>query len=289
MSRITMESTLAGAWYSADPDRLRKELELFLHHAGVQADPALCAVVMPHAGYAYSGPCAAFGARALALRGGLRRVVVLGFSHRVRMPNAVSVPSRETDCRTPLGDIPLDTDALAALRDHPLFADVPETRRSENSVEMQIPLLQAALEGIEWSLVPVTLGQLDPDARSEAARALSSLMDDDTVWVVSSDFTHYGPDFGYVPFTDSIEENLRRLDGGAIDRILAGDAGGFEAYCRETGATICGRDSIGVFLNLLPRPFTARELAYDTSGRITGDYRNSVSYASLAFYHKESP
>jgi MEMO1 family protein len=178
---------------------------------------------------------------------------------------------------------------LAGLLAHPLFADVPATRRGENSVEMPLPLLQAALDGVDWSLVPVTLGQLDSASRAGVAEALSALMDEATALVVSSDFTHYGPTFGYVPFRDRIESNLRRLDGGAIEQILAGDADGFAAYCNETGATICGQDAIGVLLRMLPRPFSSRELAYDTSGRVTGDYENSVSYASLAFYRKESP
>jgi AmmeMemoRadiSam system protein B len=87
-----------------------------------------------------------------------------------------------------------------------------------------------------------------------------------------------------VPFRDDIEAKLRQLDGGAIQTILNGDAQGFAAYCNKTGATICGQDTIGVLLRMLPPGFTAQELAYDTSGRSTGDFTNSVSYATAAFY-----
>jgi MEMO1 family protein len=284
MSRIYMEATLAGSWYDADPGRLQAELDGYLRQAEVPADPALFAVILPHAGYAYSGPCAAVGAKALAARADVRRVVVLGFTHRVAMPNCVSVPAGETHYRSPLGETPLDAPALAGLLENPLFADVPATRRGENSIEMQLPLLQAALAGRAWRLVPVTLGQLDDDVRGEVAAALAPLQDAHTALVVSSDFTHYGPNFGYVPFRSHIAENLRRLDGGAIEKIIAGDAAGFAAYCEETGATICGQDSIGVLLRLLPAGFRARELAYDTSGSSTGDFENSVSYAAIAFY-----
>ena len=106
---------------------------------------------------------------------------------------------------------------------------MPSTRDGENSVELQLPLLQAAMKDRAWTLVPVTLGQLDDRARDGVAAALAPLLDAGTVLVVSSDFTHYGPRFGYVPFRRDIEANLRRLDGGAIERILAGDAAGFEA------------------------------------------------------------
>lgn len=283
MSKTYLESTLAGAWYNANSGHLKAELEGYLNRAAVNPDPDLFAVIVPHAGYAYSGACAAAGMKALAALPGLRRVVVLGFSHRVHLPNQASVPARETGYRSPLGETPMDTDAIATLLENPLFVDVPATRRGENSVEMQLPLLQAALAGREWSLVPITLGQLDDESRDRAAAALTPLMDGETAFVVSSDFTHYGPNFGYVPFRTNVEDNLRALDGGAIAKILAGDAAGFAAYCKQTGATICGQDSIGVFLRMLPKKFTARELVYDTSGRITGDYENSVSYASLAF------
>ncbi|NCA81924.1 MAG: AmmeMemoRadiSam system protein B [Opitutae bacterium] len=286
MSKTYMESTLAGAWYDANPSRLKAELEGYLRNAKAEADPALFAVVVPHAGYAYSGPCAAVGAKALAACPELRRVVVLGFSHRVRMANQISLPARETHYRSPLGETPLDAAAIAALLKHPLFSDIPASRRGENSVEMQLPLLQVALAGRDWKLVPVTLGQLDEETRGQAATALAALMDGHTAWVVSSDFTHYGPNFGYVPFRTNIAENLRQLDGGAVEKILAGDAAGFAAYCDRTGATICGQDSIGVLLRMLPKKFKARELAYDTSGRSTGDFGNSVSYAALAFYRE---
>ena len=289
MKTTCMESTLAGSWYDADPDRLRAELEGYLRNANVDADPSIFAVVVPHAGYAYSGPCAAVGLKALAARQDLARVVVIGFSHRVRLPNQASLPARETHYRSPLGETPLDGEAIAALMKNPLFADRPETRRGENSVELQLPLLQAALAGRDWKLVPVTLGQLDDDVRGQVAEALGALMDGKTALVVSSDFTHYGPNFGYVPFRTNVEANLRKLDGGAVAKILAGDADGFAAYCEETGATICGQDSIGVLLRMLPAKFTASEIAHDASGRSTGDWENSVSYESLAFYGEGRP
>ncbi len=286
MGNLYMDSTLAGSWYNANPSRLKAELDGYLQEADVEADPALFAVILPHAGYTYSGPCAAAGAKAIAARADVYRVVVLGFSHRVAMPGHISLPSHETHYRSPLGETPLDTEVIGQLLKHPLFTDVPATRRGENSVEMQLPLLQAALEGREWTLVPITLGQLDEDTRGQAAAALAPLLDEHTVWVVSSDFTHFGSNFGYVPFRTDIEENLRKLDGGAVEKILAGDAAGFSTYCEQTGATICGQDSIGVLLRMLPEKFKARQLAYDTSGQRTGDFQNSVSYATIAFYRE---
>jgi MEMO1 family protein len=289
MKKKCMESTLAGSWYDADPAHLRAELKGYLRQAGEPAASPVFAVVLPHAGYTYSGPCAAFGAKALRTIPDLRRVIVLGFSHRIHMPNQVSLPSTETHYESPLGETPLDTEAIAGLMQNPLFSDLPATRQGENSVEMQLPLLQVALESCDWSLLPVTLGQLDNATREQVAAALQPLMDEHTALVVSSDFTHYGPNFGYVPFRSDIESNLRKLDGGAIETILTGDAAAFDTYCEKTGITLCGRDSIGVLLRMLPSGFTATELAYDTSGSGTGDFDNSVSYAALSFGRKGAP
>lgn len=288
MTKNCIESTLAGSWYDAHPARLKAELEGYLQRAQIEEDERIFAVVVPHAGYAYSGLCAAHGVKALAARQNLRRVVVVGFSHRIPFANQASIPTRETCYRSPLGETELDTTALSELSQHPLFTDLPATRRGENSVELILPLLQAALAGREWRLIPITLGQLNPTTREKVAQALIPLLDETTGFVVSSDFTHYGSNFGYVPFRQDIADNLRKLDGGAIAKIMGGDADGFAAYCAETGATICGQDSIGVLLRMLPETFSARELAYDTSGNITGDFQNSVSYVSLGFYRGQA-
>ena len=289
MDKTYMESTLAGAWYDANPARLKAELEGYLTAAQIKPDPTIFAVIVPHAGYAYSGPCAAFGIKALAARTNLARVVVVGFSHHVHLPDRISLPSRETYYRSPVGETPLDTAAIAVLMKNPLFDDVPETRRGENSVEMQLPLLQVALAGRAWKLIPMTLGQLGDETRGEAAMALGALADGQTAFVISSDFTHFGPNFGYVPFRTNVAENLRQLDGGAVEKILAGDAAGFAAYCEKTGTTICGQDPIGVLLRMLPEKFQARQLDYDTSGAQTGDFRNSVSYTAIGFYGEGAP
>ena len=277
-----MESTLAGQWYSADGTRLRRELDGYLQAAPVPAAPAMAAI-LPHAGFVYSGPAAAAGVRALAAWPRLERVVLLGFTHHVGLPGRISLPSRETAYRSPLGSVPLDRAALDALATDPLFADVPATRSGENSVELIVPLLQTALAGRRWTLVPLTLGQLDAARLDAAARVLAPLIDGRTAIVASSDFTHYGDRFGYTPFRDDIPARLSALDHGAIAPILARDAAAFDAYCRDTGATICGQDPIGLLLRLLPPDTTGRELAYDSSAARTGDYDSCVTYAALAF------
>jgi AmmeMemoRadiSam system protein A len=116
------------------------------------------------------------------------------------------------------------------------------------------------------------------------AAVLLPYWNDSTIVVASSDFTHYGAGFGYAPFRKDIPENLAKLDGGAVDRIEAIDPEGFESYVSKTGATICGRKPIALLLAMArEKGYTAKKLAYTTSGEMTGDYSTSVSYVSIAF------
>jgi len=113
-------------------------------------------------------------------------------------------------------------------------------------------------------------------------RILRGLIDPQTLVVASSDFTHYGANFGYVPFKDDVPDRLKELDGGAIEKICNKDPDGLVDYLDTTGATICGRCAIGVLLSMLPDDAVVHKLHYDTSGAMLGDFSSSVSYCAFA-------
>ncbi|MEW6745800.1 MAG: AmmeMemoRadiSam system protein B [Planctomycetota bacterium] len=277
--RVVLKSKLAGTWYEADPERLRAELRGYLEAAAPRPTAGIHALIQPHAGYRYSGAVAAYGAKLLD---GLSpsRVVVMGPSHHVFMQNSASLPAA-THFATPLGEVPLDVDFMRALQHHPFFRSLPRAHDEEHSVQIQLPLLQMVLR--PFKLVPIVVGQLDSETARAMADVLLGLIDADTIVVASSDFTHYGARFGYTPFRDGVEENLRKLDMGAFAKIEQRDAEGFASYVEETGATICGRDPIRVLLHMVGPDWKAELLKYDTSGRMTGDFANTVSYLSIAF------
>lgn len=279
---------LAGSWFTADPAALSRELQDYMDRADAPILDNVMALIQPHAGYRFSGPAAGFGTRQIAGRP-YTRVVVMGPSHRVPMRNLVAMPDA-THFSTPLGEVPLDLDFMKALGASPYFRVIPEAHAGEHSAQIQVPFLQKALAGFQ--LVPLVVGQLDEPAIRGAAEALRALVDEHTLVIASTDFTHYGPNYGYLPFRDNVEQNLEKLDMGAVDLIRMKDVAGFRAYCEETGATICGRDPVAILLALLPAQAEAHLLKYDTSGRVTGDFGNSVSYVSLAFtgrWKKEEP
>jgi hypothetical protein len=119
------------------------------------------------------------------------------------------------------------------------------------------------------------------------AKALSKIIDDSTVVVVSSDFTHYGPRFDYTPKfkTSDVKKGISDLDHGAINAILKTDSKGFLEYVEKKQSTICGRNPIAILLKLFEinnwEP-DSKLLKYTTSGELTGDWENSVSYAAIA-------
>lgn len=273
---------VAGTWYPADPDALAHEVDRLLERR--ESPPAagsgdLVGLVVPHAGYRYSGACAGAGfARARGLSPG--RVAVLAPSHYGAF-HGFSVPDYQA-FRTPLGDVEVDEGACAALRSHPLAAARNEAHAREHAIELQLPFLQRAVG--EFRLVPVLVGSADETELAEFASRLRAVLEAESLLVTSTDFTHYGEGFGYRPFEERIEEGLRRLDEGAIERLLRLDPGGLAAYQRETGITACGLRPMQLMLHALPAAARAERVEYYTSGHLTGDWDHCVSYAAVAFY-----
>jgi AmmeMemoRadiSam system protein B len=237
-------------------------------------------VIAPHAGFVYSGLVAAKGFARLG-DDAYERVILLGPSHYAGFDGAV-LPDASV-YRTPLGDVPIDAEACETLRGRDGFRVDNGPFRPEHCLEAEMPFLQRRLRA-GWRAVPVLVGALGPRiGAAQLADGLRPLLGPETLVVVSSDFTHYGPRFGYVPFDQDVPRSLEKLDLGAVERILAWDAEGFEEYVTRTGATVCGRHPIRVLLDLVPGGLEGRLAAYDTSGRITGEWDHSVSYASLVF------
>jgi len=278
-------SALAGTWYSADGVTLRKEIEGYLDQVKQDRMPDVMALILPHAGYRYSGSVAAYGVHHVR-QGHYKRVVIIGPTHRYPIQNAVSVPD-VTHYKTPLGEAPIDLDFVARLREFPFVISHPEAHLEEHSVQIELPLIQVALN--DFKIVPIVCGQLSTESAREIGAALRSLVDEETLVVASTDFTHYGDRFGYVPFREDVPDSLRRLDLGAYALIEQKNVDGFATYVSSTGATICGRNPISLLLAMLPDDAKAHLLKYDTSGRITGDFNNSVSYLAAAFTGRWSP
>ncbi len=271
-------SPLAGTWYTADPQKLSKEIDGYLNKAPDRSLSQVCALILPHAGLQWSGQTAAYGIKQLD-EGKIRKVILLGPSHHVFMQNRASFPDA-THYRTPLGETPLDVDLIKELQKSPYFHAVKAANENEHSVQVLLPVLQRKL--VDFQFIPIVVGRLDGASALAIADILRRHLTPDTVVIASSDFTHYGRNFDYLPFTTDIQENLKKLDMGAFKFIEEKDPDGFSAYVRKTGATICGRAAIEVLLALLPAESRMQMLHYETSGAKTHDFSTSVSYLSAA-------
>lgn len=274
-------SALAGTWYPGDPQALLHQVDGLL----AQADSAtpegrVRALVVPHAGYAYSGPTAA-AAFARVRDQTYRRVLVLAPSHHGDF-HGLSIADVDAYA-TPLGRVPADLDTINRLRRSPLVGADPWAHRQEHAIEIELPFLQRAIAP-GWTLVPVLVGRLEPNDYLALADLLRPLVDEGTLVVVSSDFTHYGAGFDFQPFPpdDRAPERIRALDEGAIAYVSARDGPGLLDYQARTGITICGYRPLALLLHLLPADARVETIAYATSGALTGDWRRSVSYAALA-------
>ncbi len=283
-SERVRSSAVAGSWYPGDPGKLAAYLDELLQGNVTEVKPQVRALIAPHAGYMYSGSTAADAYRQLRGRA-FDRVLVLGPAHHGWF-HGLSVADVE-GYETPLGRIPLDLPAVERLRGSDLVSADPQAHRREHSIEMQLPMLQRVLKP-GWKLLPVLVGNLQPGEHTKVADLLRPMLEGNTLVVASSDFTHYGSRFDYLPFPNNgkTAENLEKLDRGALQFILDQDPEGFLDYQRRTGITICGYHPIAVLLYLMGDEAVAGLETYATSGELTGDYRSSVSYLSISFRDK---
>jgi len=274
----------AGRWYPADKAELSAMVDGFLAEKPDAAPPGRpVGLIVPHAGYRYSGKCA--GAAFSAVKGlEYARVIILGLSH-AGMPGA-AVLNAESYV-TPLGAIEIDRDACTRLLAEKPFAEMPRAFVAEHSLDNEVPFIQRALKG-RFKLVPVLVGAVTPEEVASIVQQIKPLLGKDTLLVASSDFTHYGRDYGYAPFAEDVPANLAKLAKEAAEPIVKLDADGFAGHVERTGDTICGRNPIAVLLQALPKDAAGTVARFYTSGGLTNDYSMSVSYQSFIFTRKET-
>ncbi len=265
-------------WYEANAEVLGKQIAGFYQKAEVKPINNVIAMILPHAGYRFSGQIAVRALKSANKK--YSRIVVIGPSHTTHMEEMLSVPS-VTHYETLLGEIPLDVDIIEKLLEYPMFKSVPYAHKEEHSVQIELPLLQYKQK--DFKLVPIVAGHCSLATIRKAGIILKSLVDDQTLVIASSDFVHYGPRFGYVPFRKNVAEQIRKVDMGAYEHIANLDGEGFLKYKQTTGATICGYVPVAILLSMLEKPVKADLVEYKTSGELTGDYGHSVSYLSVVF------
>jgi MEMO1 family protein len=282
-------SPLAGTWYPKDrcelQDLLSAAFERSALRTGEYARPGGAAFLVPHAAPRYSGTVAAAAYRHMRWSRA-ERVIILGFSHR-RTLAGIAIPEAD-EIETPLGAVRVDPGTARMLARVSPFHMMDADHACDHSVEIQLPFLQTVLP--HAAILPLYVGRLSEDERRAAAHCLRDLMDGETLLMASSDLTHYGRDFGYVPFKsdDRLFSRLRTLDRRMLEAAASLDARFFEDELEATGSTVCGRAPMALLLETLSECSGAEifqeTLDYDTSGAMTSDYEHSVSYGAAGYF-----
>ncbi|MBP5989902.1 MAG: AmmeMemoRadiSam system protein B [Piscinibacter sp.] len=262
-SRTVRPAAVAGLFYPGDAATLRAQIAGLLGAAGTPArDAAPKILLAPHAGYVYSGAVAAeaYATLGAAARERIRRVVLLGPSHRVAL-RGLAAPTVEA-FETPLGRIAIDRAALDSLADLPQVVARDDAHASEHALEVQLPFLQTVLA--DFRLVPLVVGHATPEAVAEVIARLWG--GEETLIVISSDLSHY------LPYA-----RAQAADRATIDAVLRLDpALDHEQAC---GATPLA----GALLAARAHGLAPRLLALCNSGDTAGDRARVVGYAAVAF------
>ncbi|KAI8594708.1 MEMO1 family [Dissophora ornata] len=324
------EPTHAGSWYSSNSHELHSQLAGWLTKAGEASpdgDPlpieGLRAIIAPHAGYSYSGPAAGYAYKCIQ-PDLFKRVFILGPSHHVYLSGcAISKCSKYT---TPLGDLTIDQEVNKALEKTGKFGFMSqETDEDEHSIEMHLPYVHKVFEAHldKVKIVPILVGALTESTEKQYGKLLAPFLHDpENLFIVSSDFCHWGQRFSYTYYADNdgtvtqslaqlpsgtgrkhspsspkISESIEKLDREGMEKIEEQNHSSFCRYLSRTKNTICGRHPIGVLMSAL-ETIKATDETYVTRTRFvhyaqsssalsTSD--SSVSYASAFIQRKAEP
>ena len=258
----TRAAAVSGSFYPADAGELGQSVRRYLAAAGRQEGPAPKALIAPHAGYVYSGAIAATAYASIACAGErIRRVVLIGPSHRLAVPGFAAVGWRAFE--TPLGEVPVDAAAVEQALALPAVEVLDAAHRQEHCLEVQLPFLQSVLA--DFAIVPLLAGEATAEETAELLELLWG--GPETLIVVSSDLSHYH-DY----------DTARRLDGATTEAIegLEPEAIGHDHAC--------GRVPIrGILLAAGRHGLTAKTLDLRNSGDTAGSRHEVVGYGAYAF------
>jgi MEMO1 family protein len=263
---------VAGSFYPSNPQRLGEMIDAYLREAeGGEAAGGVVGVVSPHAGYIYSGPVAAYSYR--RIDPGVSCAVVLAPSHRTRFNGAAVLPDGIYE--TPLGDVGINAEIGARLKDKKYFAALREAHEMEHSLEVQVPFLQKVLT--DFTIVPVIVGTVDLDICRGIAEGLAQALAGEKkkiIIIMSTDLSHY---HSY--------DQARTMDKRFMDALGTFDEARVSEVLASGKAEACGEGPVLAGMALC-RELGAKKvemLKYANSGDTAGSKDQVVGYLAAAF------
>lgn len=276
------ESIVAGQFYEHDKNKLTKQLEGFFK--GLRNErKKIYGVIAPHAGYFYSGKCAGFSYNQLK-ESDADIFLILGVNHTGLGSEFTTLLE---DFKTPLGIAKVDKEfGKELMKMFPELKNDFTAHLNEHSIEVQLPFLQYIKK--DFKFLPVIVSTADLELIRKFAKSvvdISKKLNKKIAVIASSDFTHYGESYGYIPFTENIKDKMYKLDKEVIEFVLKLDSRGFLDYINKTNATICGICTIITCIEIVKLMGAKKGvlLNYYTSGDIADNYESAVGYASVSF------
>lgn len=296
-------ATHAGSWYEDDSEVLSNEIQTYFDKAKQNNDKnesinskKLKAIIVPHAGYIYSGETAACAFIHID-PSKYSRAVVLGPSHYASFTNCAMTSYKQFE--TPFGNLPIDTEAIDLLvKKYPSLFHYASSAidKEEHSIEMELPFLKYIFDKnkISVSLIPIIVGFSDINSITQIGGALNELFKDEkTLFIISSDFCHWGSNFDYL-FYDAtkgkIWESIQYYDLLGVELIKKMNVEEIEKYFDKYENTICGRYPIEILMklgelnNIKESNSMFRCEKYAQSEKVLKKTGNSVSYAGCVLY-----
>ena len=280
----------AGTWYDDNPMLLSKELSQYLSSSKQYSQyNSLKSIIVPHSGLEYGGPVAA-KAFINVNPSNFDRVVILGPSHYEYFKGAALTSFSEFE--TPFGNIDVDTSTINnLLEDSKHFFSFPKSCDvKEHSIEMEIPFLKYIFDKKKFSIIPMVIGDGNLSKNIELGKCLYDLYEDPkTLFVISSDFCHWGEDFDYVYYNKkfkNIWESTEDLDRQALDIIGEMDSKKFDEYIKKTKNTICGRNPITIILSIIEdyqKKHQDKKISFDTAGYSQSEKVKSMNGSSVSY------
>ena len=282
---VIRPATQANRFYTGNPEELAQEVDSFLaQHQGSQQFSNLAALIVPHAGYYYSGNVAASAYMTINPKKTYKRIFLLGPSHSVWLDGA-SVNTEADYYATPLGNVKVDRETALKLTDDSVFTYHPDAHDNEHCLEVQLPFLQRLFNKSVPPIVPIIISTNDFQQLIHIANVLKPYLNDDNLFIISSDFSHY-PSYDDAYEVDA--RTQRAIESGSVSHLIAAVEKNRRSGKRNLSTSACGQVPIITLLIMCNEAYDIRHLLYQNSGDISGERDRVVGYHSFAFLHPVS-
>ena len=282
---VVRPATQANRFYTGNPEELSQEVDsLLTRHRGSTIYHNVAALIVPHAGYYYSGNVAASAYMSIPTDKPYKRIFLLGPSHHEWL-NGASVNTEADYYATPLGEVKVDHEMAMTLAEDSVFFYRPEAHDREHCLEVQLPFLQRRFNGNVPPIVPIIISTNDYSKLKRMAEVLKPYFTDENLFVISSDFSHYPT------YEDACEVDAKTgkaIETGDVEEFIATIEANARSGKRNLATSACGEFAIITLMLMLDNQYEVKHMMYQNSGDISGDYSRVVGYHSFAFLRKNN-